>query len=89
MFLKDADALVDYAVDWSEVTGSGKTISTSEWRVEPDDDLAIERSDVSDALTTVRLRGGRPGKLYRVGNLVRLTDGSRDERSIVVRVEQR
>ena len=45
-------------------------------------DVSMSRSGVADA-------GGREGVSYRVTNRVTLSDGQIDERSLMVRVEQR
>lgn len=89
MFLKDADALLDFVVDWTDACAGVRTVADSMWRVEPDAGLLV--TDASQGLTEtgVRLGGGQAGLVYRVGNRVTFSDGTSDERSLVVRVEER
>jgi hypothetical protein len=44
---------------------------------------------VTGMTATVRLTGGKAGHVYRIANRVRLANGSVDERSLVLRVEER
>jgi len=91
MFLKDPDAAVDYRVDWAAAMAQGVTVAESVWTVEPIEalGLAVDGEATSGSAATARLSGGIAGHVYRVGNRVTLSDGSVDERSLVVRVEQR
>jgi hypothetical protein len=91
MFLKDPDALLDYAVDWGAALGVGTSIAASDWAVRPDEPggLSVMRADLAGAVASVRLAGGVPGHVYAVGNLVTLADGTADERSLTIRVEDR
>jgi hypothetical protein len=91
MFLKDPDAELDYRVDWSEAVPAGTSIVDSSWRVEPLEVGGVEvlAGPTDGSVAVARLRGGVPGRIYAVGNLVSFSDGSRDERSLVVRVEER
>lgn len=88
MFLKDEDAELDYAVDWTEACAGVRTVADSQWRVAPTG-LVLDPRPIADKITTVRLSGGVVGTLYRVSNLVSFSDGTRDERTMVVRVEKR
>ena len=89
-YLKDPASRVTYAIDWLPYL-DGETIVDSVWTVAPDEPGGIEASDArrEDARTAATLGGGAIGRLYRVSNRVTLTDGSIDERSICLRVEQR
>ncbi len=91
MFLKDPDAAVDYLVDWAAALGAEVTLVTSGWEVEPAEPGGLVASGAAMSATgaTVRLAGGIAGHVYRVGNRVTRSDGSVDERSLVVRVEER
>jgi len=88
MFLKDEDAALDYAVDWTEACAGVRTVVDSQWRVAPAG-LVLAPLGADDKLTTVRVSGGVVGTLYRLSNLVNFSDGTRDERTMVVRVEKR
>ncbi|MBS3962088.1 MAG: hypothetical protein KGZ61_09715 [Sandarakinorhabdus sp.] len=91
LFLKDPDAGVDYRVDWTATLDGGVTVSASVWTVDPAEPsgLTVDRQAITAGSTTARLSGGIAGHVYRVGNRVTLSDGSVDERSLVVRVEER
>ncbi len=89
MFLKDKDAVLDYAVDWTGVTGAERTVVASIWRVSPEGGLAVLEAAVEGGRAIARLGGGVAGTVYCVGNHVELSDGTRDERTLVVRVEER
>ena len=91
MFLKDPDAVLDYRVDWDAALGEGVTLLTSAWRVEPQEErgLRVEVASITGSGAQVRLAGGVGGRLYHVGNLAAFSDGTTDERSLLVRVEER
>ena len=89
-YLKDPHARVDYAIDWLAFLG-GQSVAASEWEVVPVEEGGLvveeERSEVNR--TAALLGGGIPGHVYTVSNLVTLTDGCTDARSICLRVEER
>lgn len=91
MFLKDAQAEVDYRVDWAAAVGVGSEIVASVWTVLPEEagGLAVVADWKNGATARVRLGGGVPGHVYHVGNRVTLADASVDERSLAIRVEER
>jgi hypothetical protein len=91
MFLKDPDAAVEYKVDWAAALAEGTSVAASVWTVEPIEPLGlfVDVEALSPSAATARLSGGVAGHVYRVGNRVTLSDGSVDERSLVVRVEER
>ncbi len=91
MFLKDPGSTLDYRVDWTAASAEGQSIAASSWQVEPagDGGLQVEASDLADKLATVRLSGGGVGMLYRVVNRVTFSNGSVDERTLALRVEER
>lgn len=91
MFLKDPETVIDYQVDWTAALAAGSGLQTSEWAVVPGEagGVAVVWSAVDGAMATARLAGGVPGHVYLVGNRVAMTDGTIDERSLTVRVEDR
>ena len=90
LYLKDPDATVDYAIDWALYL-DGKTIVASAWSVAPEEagGAAIEEASFDGGRTAVRASGGVAGHGYSLANHVTLSDGSSDDRSITLRVEQR
>lgn len=91
LLLKDPGALLDYAIDWGAEYLGDDMLASSEWSVTPDDadGVKIAGSDFTATTASVKAAGGTPGRVYRLGNRVTLQSGRIDERSIVLRVEQR
>lgn len=90
-YLKDPQARVDYAIDWGAAYLDGQVIAASEWRIDPDEDggAIVEIGSFDLRRTAATISGGVPGHVYRIGNLVTLSDGRSDERSLTVRIEGR
>jgi hypothetical protein len=89
-YLKDPQSRVDYAIDWS-IHLDGQTIEASQWHVTPNEDggIVVEEDSYEPVRTAARLAGGLAGHSYSVANLVTLSDGGTDVRSITLRVEAR
>ena len=89
-YLKDPGSRVDYAIEWLPYL-AGQTIEASQWTVDPaeQDGLAISDPRGDGSRTAASFTGGIVGQVYRVSNRVTLSDGTIDERSICLRVEQR
>lgn len=88
IFIKDPAALVDHAVDWAAGYLGPRSIAASAWQVVPAG-LSIAASRIAGGRTVATLAGGVAGLVYRVTNQVEFSDGQRDERTLVVRVEER
>lgn len=88
MFVKDSDAVLDYAVDWSEACAGERTILGSQWRATPEG-LTLADEAMAATHTGIRISGGAAGRLYCVGNRVNFSDGTSDERTLTLRVEER
>ncbi len=91
MFLKDAHAVIDYRVDWTAALADEVEMESSSWSVSPAElgGILVVDERIAGAFADVRLGGGLPGHVYRVANRVSLSDGSTDERSLAIRVEER
>lgn len=89
-YLKDPQSRVDYAIDWAGYLDR-QAVAASLWSVTPTEagGIAVEETAFAPARTSATLSGGVIGHVYSVSNLVTLSDGRSDERSIVLRVEQR
>lgn len=91
LLIKDPGARIDYAFDWGDAYLDGQTIEDASWAVEPDGAggvaVAGESHDLLRCAATIE--GGVAGGVYRVTNRVTLSDGQIDERSIMLRVEER
>ncbi|WP_416909131.1 MAG: hypothetical protein ACMVO5_05905 [Polymorphobacter sp.] len=91
MYAKDPAAALGYGVDWAADYLTGQSIAASSWAVVPAEagGLMAETPLIEGGRTLVTLTGGRAGCVYRVTNQVTFSDGGRDERSLLVRVEER
>lgn len=90
-YLKDPGSRVDYAIGWAEGYLDGQVIAGSSWTVAPVEagGVAIVEASFDLQRAAATLSGGIEGHIYRVSNRVTLSDGRSDERSILLRVEQR
>jgi hypothetical protein len=88
--LKDPQARVEFALDWASDL-DGATIVASLWSIAPAEDggLEIFEDSFGPLETAVRLQGGIAGRLYFVSNLVTLSSGLAERRSILMRVEEK
>lgn len=89
--LKDPGAVLDYAVDWGAEYLDGDAIASSSFAVEPvEAGGAVITGMANDfQVATVTVAGGIAGRQYKVTNHVVMASGREDERTIVLRVEQR
>ncbi len=90
-YLKDPGASIDYSFDWNAGYLSGQTVATSAWSVVPGEADGVRVVSASSTLrqTGALVAGGVAGRVYRLTNLVTLSDGRVDERTLVLRVEGR
>lgn len=93
-FLKDPDAVLDYAIDWSvSYLLSAEQITASSWFILPQgavNDLTIDNMPpVVSGVATVFVSGGIAGKSYQLTNRITTDQGRTDERSITIRVEEK
>lgn len=89
VLMKDPDALLDYAVDWSDYLEDGEVLGDSEWSVTPDGDMIVESDSRGDQIATVQLRAGVVGHVYLVTNRIITSLGRMDDRSLTIRVQER
>ncbi len=88
MFLKDPGARLDYRLDWAERLPAGVSIVSSSWSTSPAG-LELSQDSLVGSVAVVWVAGGAPGHRYRMVNHVQLSDGASDERTILLRVEDR
>lgn len=88
--LKDPDATIDYLIDWGAGL-NGRSVVESDWAVTPAEPggLVIADDAVDGATTRATIGGGLAGHVYRATCQVVLSDDRIDERSIILRVEER
>jgi len=88
VFLRDADSVVDYTIDWSDCLASGEAISSSSWTASPTS-LTVDSSSETTTTTTAVVSSGSAGVVYKLTNEI-VTDQARTiQRSVVIRVEER
>lgn len=86
-FDKDPNAILDYAVDWSQWLTSGETISVSTFTV--GSGLTKEAESNTTTKATVWLSGGTAGKVYRVVNRITTNQARTDDRTLLIKVIER
>jgi hypothetical protein len=91
LFVKDPAAVLDYAIDWAAGYLAGQSITASNWSVSPEDaaGVTITEPRIEGGQTLAALHGGMCGHVYRITNRVSFSDGGHDERTLIVRVENR
>ncbi len=100
VFLKDPSAVLDYKFDWKanshgvagadgDWLGTTETISTK--TITATTGITVDSSSLTDSNTsvTVWLSGGTAGSTYTVACKIVTAAGRTDERSIIVRVQDR
>lgn len=87
--VKDPGAVLDYSVNWAGgYLQSGETLSSSVWTIFPADMTQASASNTTQ-IATITVSGGVVGRLYQLSNRITTNQGRTDERSVIVRVEQR
>ena len=81
MTIKDPQAILDYAVDWTGWLQSGETITDAEWAIPPGITQATPAPSVEGGRCVVWLSGGTAGTTYRVVCHVTTSMGRQDDRS--------
>ena len=93
-FLKDPNAVIDYAVDWTaNYLLVGEQVTTSNWEIVPSgamSDLVIDNVPLLlSGVASVFISGGITGKVYRLINRISTDQGRTDDRTITIRVEEK
>ena len=88
-FVKDPDARLDYAVDWSDfLTSVDDTLLTATF-VDIDSDLVISGESIVDgSLHQAFIAGGSVGKMYRVTSRLTTVGGREDDQSFMIYVRE-
>lgn len=87
--VKDPGAILDYTINWGGgYLQSGESVSTSVWSIFPSDITQVIASNTASS-ASITVSGGVVGRLYQLSNRITTSQGRTDERSIIVRVEQR
>ena len=89
IFYKDPDAVLDFNFDWSDWLDSGASETISSRTVTVESGLTKDSDSESDGIVTVWLSGGTAGEQYKVECEITTSATRTDERTIVVRVQER
>lgn len=82
--LKDADAVLDYTIDWSDVFPADDPIVVSAWACDEGITIVAGAASNTDTTTTVWLEDGDAGSWYDVTNHVTTSQDREDDRTIRV-----
>ena len=86
-FLKDPDAVLDFAVDWSDWLSDGETISSHTVTVQSG--ITKDSDSESAGVVTVWLSGGTAGSTYEVTVQTVTSAGRTDDRTFTVMIIER
>lgn len=91
LFIKDPNAILDYSVDWSawliSSTTSADTISTSTWIVPSG--ITQTTNSHTNTVATVWLSGGSADSTYELTNRITTAGGRTDDRTILIKVQNK
>ena len=87
LFVKDPDAVLDYAFDWSDWLATGETISSH--TITTETGLTKDSDSESSGVVTVWLSGGTAGEDYDVACKIVTSASRTDERTMTIRVKNR
>ena len=85
-FLKDPEAVLDYAFDWSSWLASGETISTETLT---GSGVTVDSSSESDGVVTAWISGGTAGQTATVACKIVTSASRTDERTIKLKIQER
>lgn len=90
-FLKDPDAALDYARDWSDWLEEAEVIESSIWIIAPGGvgSLTVDLEELEGGLATIWLSDGTAGVTYAVTNRISTSLNRTDDRTFYVKVAER
>lgn len=90
---KDTEAILDYAVDWSDWLPTAETIGSSTWAISTisgdTDALAVDSNSFTSTVASAIISGGTDGNIYTVSNQIVTADGRRERRKFRIIVKAR
>lgn len=86
-FTKDPQAVLDYAIDWSDWLEIDDTIASAEWTVPTG--IVSDKEEESDTAAVIWLSGGTLGEKYSIACKITTTEGRTDERTIQVKIKDK
>lgn len=88
--LVDPDAQLNWSHDWGPYLADGESITSRQWTITPLNGTSAETPTLSgDTSDTVVATGFQAGKIYHLSEIITTDVGNTDERTIVLRCEQR
>ena len=91
VFIKDPDAVLDYTIDWNDDNdpwlAAGETISS--YTITTETGITKDSDSEADGAVTIWLSGGTAGERYNVACKIVTSAARTDERTIIIRCEQR
>jgi hypothetical protein len=88
--LADPDSKLTYAFDWSDWLADGDAISTHLWSIAPSNGDSPETPTLTNSTSaTVTVEGFELGRVYRLTDHVTTDAGLEDDRSLLIRCDQR
>lgn len=90
-FIKDPDAILDYAVSWAAwLAEVSDTLLISTWSIleNPGDALVVETDVSNNTVATIWLSGGTVGMKYALLNRVTTAGGRTNDRTIYVKIRE-
>ena len=85
-FVKDPDAVLDYALDWTKWL-EGDTLTSGTWTIDAGPTIASQ--NVSAGIVTMFLSGGVDGTTYVARCRIVTTGGRTEDRTIHIQVRER
>ena len=90
-WIKDPDATLDWAIDWTAWLATDETIATSTWTV-PDgltQGTGTQAASSVDGINTIWLSGGTDGDTYHITNEIVTSSNRTDDRSFDITIRER
>lgn len=85
-YVKDPDAVVDFAFDWSNYLDDGETISSYTVTV---DGVTLDSDSQTTTAVTAWLSGGTDGTVAEVNCEIVTSDARTDQRTIAIKIRER
>jgi hypothetical protein len=86
-YIKDPDAVLDYAIDWSAWLDTD-TITASSWAANSEN-ISIESSAHDDTQAVVWLSGGTVGEAYVLTNHITTAAGRQEDQSFKIKMKEK
>lgn len=85
--IKDPDAILDYAFDWSKWLAAGETIQSH--TITTTGQIDLESHTHTDTVVTVWLGGGTVDTIVTVACLITTSQARHDERTMSIAIRER